>query len=58
MANDYYMNKVTGELLTWEEMQKQFAEEYDGNDETNSIPYQEYYKKAYRIGIKSFISYE
>lgn len=27
-----YVNKETGELLTYNQMLKQFEEEYDGND--------------------------
>lgn len=38
-----YMNRETGELLTYAEMLKQFAEEYDGGDPTNALTWEEYY---------------
>ena len=41
-----YMNKETGEVLTYNQMLKQFEEEYDGNDPTNCISYDEYYEEA------------
>ena len=41
-----YINKETGELLTYNQMLKQFEEEYDGNDQTNCIDYDEYYEEV------------
>ena len=41
-----YMNKETGELLTYNQMLKQLEEEYDGNDPTNCIGYDEYYEEV------------
>ena len=41
-----YMNKETGEVLTYNQMLKQFEEEYDGNDSTNCISYDEYYEEV------------
>lgn len=38
-----YINNETGEALTYEQMMKQFADEYDGDDETNGIDISEYY---------------
>ena len=40
-----YMNRDTGELLTYEEMLKQWREEYDGDDDTNCCPISEQYEK-------------
>jgi len=40
----YYMNKETGELLRYREMRVQFAEDYDGDDDTNCIHWSEYYE--------------
>lgn len=57
MPNVYWMNRDTGELLTYDEMQKQFAEDYDGNDETNFISYHEYYKKVNRLEVCRFIAH-
>lgn len=41
-----YMNRETGEALTWEEMLKQAAEEYDCSDPTNCVALGEYYVGA------------
>ena len=41
-----YMNLQTGELLTRDEMLKQFEEEYDGFDPTNNLRISEYYKEV------------
>ena len=38
-----YMNRYTGELLTYKEMMTQWREELDGDDDTNLIPYTEHY---------------
>ena len=43
MKETFFMNKETGELLTYAEMQEQFIQDYDGNDETNILSYYEYY---------------
>ena len=40
------MNKETGEVLTYNQMLKQFEEEYDGNDPTNYVGYDEYYEEV------------
>lgn len=40
-----YMNRETGEVLTYKEMLTQFAEEYDGDDPTNALGWQEYYEE-------------
>lgn len=44
MAN-LYMNLETGEVLTRQEMLKQFDEEHDGLDPTNGISLFEYYEE-------------
>lgn len=41
-----FMNRITGELLTREEMKIQFREEYDGGDPTNGVSWDEYYKEV------------
>ena len=38
-----YQNRDTGELLTREEMLKQWREDYDGDDPTNPLHYSEQY---------------
>lgn len=38
-----FMKLETGEILTYNEMLKDFAENYDGDDVTNCTPYTEYY---------------
>lgn len=38
-----YMNRYTGELLTYKEMMTQWREEFDGDDDTNLTPYTEHY---------------
>lgn len=40
-----FMKLETGEILTYKEMLKDFAENYDGGDNTNYTPHTEYYKK-------------
>lgn len=42
-----YQNRETGEVLTEPEARKQWAEEYDGGDDTNPVPFEEYYKELY-----------
>ena len=39
----YYVNILTGELLTVDEMLKQAVEEYDFDDYTNALELYEYY---------------
>lgn len=39
----YYMNLETGELLTYKEMIRQRIEEYDLDDDTNVMNWQDYY---------------
>ena len=46
----YYQNNETGELFTYGEMRADFAEKYDGNDDTNCIGWQEYYSTMYHDG--------
>lgn len=41
--NIQYVNRYTGELLTYKEMMAQFKEEFDGDDDTNLILYTENY---------------
>lgn len=41
-----YLNKETGELLTRREMEKQFAEMYDGDDPTNGLDWTEYFEET------------
>lgn len=44
MMNEYYcINNDTGELLKPTEARKQWREDYDGDDPTNSIPFEEQY---------------
>lgn len=43
----HYMNRYTGELLTYEEMMAQWREEFDGDDDTNLIPYTEHYTPVF-----------
>ncbi len=38
-----YHNKETGELLTYAQMKKQFRDDYDGDDPTNPLGWDEYY---------------
>lgn len=45
-AGPFYMNRETGELLSRQMMLKQFSEEYDGDDPTNSIGWDEYYEEV------------
>lgn len=40
-----FMSIETGEILTYKQMLKDFAENYDGDDWTNCTPYTEYYIK-------------
>ena len=42
-----YMNKETGEILDRSGMLRQFKEDYDGGDETNSLYWYEYYDEVY-----------
>lgn len=42
----YFMNRETGELLTRAEMMTQFRDEYDGDDPTNPLSWDEYYKEV------------
>lgn len=41
-----YMNRQTGELLTRREMLRQFAEDYDGDDPTNAVGWNEYFEEV------------
>lgn len=43
----FYQNKQTKELLTRQEMLKQWRELYDGNDETNLLGINEYYLEVF-----------
>jgi hypothetical protein len=40
-----YMNRETGEILTYSEMMIQFRAWYDGDDDTNVCSWSEYYKE-------------
>lgn len=40
-----YMSLATGEIMTERAMRKQFQEDYDGDDPTNSLTWEEYYKR-------------
>jgi hypothetical protein len=42
--NAYYENLETGEVLTWDEMLKQYNEEYGGKDSKDPLGYTKYYK--------------
>ena len=44
----FYQNKQTKEILTRQEMLKQFREEYDGGDDTNILNYTEYYLEVFQ----------
>jgi len=45
MKEQLYMNKDTGEVLTYNEMFQQWIEEYDGGDPTNCMSIWEQYEK-------------
>lgn len=45
-AGPFYMNRETGELLSRQMMLKQFSEEYDGDDTTNGVGWNEYYEEV------------
>lgn len=45
-AGPFYMNRETGELLSLQMMLKQFSEEYDGDDPTNGVGWNEYYEEV------------
>ena len=49
MAKKLYQNKDTGELLSYEEMLKQWAEEYDGDDPSNGLGWAEQYEELTQI---------
>jgi hypothetical protein len=38
-----YQNRECGNILTYSEMLKEWADLYDGGDPTNPIPWTEYY---------------
>ena len=38
-----FVNRETGEVLTYTKARKQWREEYDGGDPMNAIPFSEYY---------------
>lgn len=42
-----FMNKETGEVLTYAQAVKQFREEYDGDDPTNAISFEEYFEEVH-----------
>lgn len=44
-ASPFYMNKVTGEVLSCQAMLAQYAEDYDGEDPTNACGTDEYYSE-------------
>lgn len=39
-----FQNKECGNILTYDEMIKEFREMYDGDDPTNSLGWEEYYE--------------
>ena len=41
-----YMNIETGDLLSRNDMLSQFKTEYDGDDPTNSVGWDEYYEEV------------
>ena len=41
-----YMNRQTGELMTYKEMQREGVEQYDLNDPTNIFTFDDYYVKV------------
>ena len=45
MIKEYFMNRETGELLTYKEMIVEGEELYDLNEDTNVLEYLEYYKR-------------
>jgi len=48
-----YKNRQTGEILTEQEARKQWKEDYDGGDDTNCIPFEEYYAEVlYLYGMR------
>ena len=38
-----YMNRETGELLSYRQMKEQFQSNYDGDDPTNGLTWREYF---------------
>ncbi len=40
-----YMDKTTGELLTKQEALTIWREEYDGDDPTNAVPFEEQFER-------------
>ncbi len=42
----FYVNKETGEMLSRQAMLAQFIEEYDGDDPTNMLSWDEYYEEV------------
>lgn len=45
-AGPFYVNRETGEMLSRQMMLKQFDEEYDGDDPTNGVGWDEYYEEV------------
>lgn len=43
-----YMNNENGNVLTYKEMIKEWAELYDGGDDTNPVPLNEYYTALHK----------
>ena len=42
-----FMNKETGEVLNYAQAVQQFREEYDGDDPTNFISFEEYFEEVH-----------
>ena len=42
----YYEHRETGELLSKKEALKIWCDEYDGNDPTNDLPFDEIFRKT------------
>ena len=47
-----YINKETGEILTYTEAFKQWLEEYDGGDDTNAVSFDEIFQ-SYKAWLKA-----
>ena len=45
-AGPFYVNRETGEMVSRQTMLAQFREEYDGDDPTNGIGYEEYFEEV------------
>lgn len=48
-----YMNLYTGELFTPEEAVRVFREEYDGDDDTNCVEFEDIFEGVNFEGVKN-----